>query len=67
MRFSFGYKNYINVILITETKSHTFNKQPRKSYQIHSSFLDKIVYINHELTTMQLTKAYNCKYIWANA
>ncbi|KAF0706991.1 Reverse transcriptase domain-containing protein, partial [Aphis craccivora] len=57
-------------------KSLAISKQPLKSNQIHNSFPDKIVYVNHELSPMfrkifwltkQLSKEYNWKYVWANS
>lgn len=57
-------------------KSLASSKHPLKSNQIHNSFPDKIVYVNHELSPMfrkifwltkQLSKEYNWKYVWANS
>ncbi|KAF0724581.1 Uncharacterized protein FWK35_00019031, partial [Aphis craccivora] len=61
---------------ILEIKTRIRIKNPLKSNQIHSSFQEKTVYINHDLTpssrkivwlAKQFTKTYNWKYVWANS
>ncbi|CAI6354075.1 unnamed protein product [Macrosiphum euphorbiae] len=70
----FRFKNkIIKDEVLLKVKNRYKNKNPLKAVEIHSSFPDKLVFINHELTTTNqklfwvsklLAKEYSHKYAW---
>lgn len=62
-------------VFLNKTKALQLKKQPLKSNQIHSSFPDRIIYNNHELTQLfrklfwlakQFANIYGWKYVWSS-
>jgi len=72
----FNNSNIKEAFIISDIKTPIKNKNPLKANQIHSSFQEKTVYINHDLTptcrkifwlAKQFINTYNWKYVWANS
>jgi len=72
----FALSKIIKDEILLKVKNRYKSKNPLKAVEIHSSFPDKLVFINHELTTADrklfwfsklLAKEYSYKYVWSTS